>query len=201
MSQPGGGLIVGVLLAAGAARRFGGDKLLASIDGRHCIAERACHALALGVDRVVAVVPPAARELAVRLRAAGAAIVECADAHAGMGASLACGIRCADGADGWLVALGDMPFIDSEDVQRVAGVLRAGALIAVPEHAGQRGHPVGFAAALGEQLRSLGADVGAREIIARHRREVVAVPIADPLTWRDIDTPGDLLRARAAADH
>ena len=192
MSQSGGGLIVGVLLAAGAARRFGGDKLLASIDGRHCIAEGACHALALGVDRVVAVVPPDAGELALRLSAAGATVVECTDAYVGMGASLTYGIRCAAGADGWLIALGDMPFIDPGDVRRVAEALRTGALIAVPEHAGERGHPVGFAATLGEELRALGGDTGAREIIARHRRQVVAVPIADPLTWRDIDTPDDL---------
>lgn len=192
MSQPGGGLIVGVLLAAGAARRFGSDKLLASIDGRYSIAEMACRALAIGVDRVVAVVPPAAGELAVRLRAAGATVAECADAHVGMGASLAYGIRCADDADGWLVALGDMPFIDPGDVRRLAEALRTGALIAVPEHAGQRGHPVGFAAALGEELRALGGDRGARDIVARHRRQVVAVPVADPLSWRDIDTPDDL---------
>lgn len=192
MPQSGRGLIVGVLLAAGAARRFGGDKLLASIDGRQGLAEMACRALAIGVDRVVAVVPPDAGELAVRLCAAGAEVVECADAHIGMGTSLAFGIRCADGADGWLVALGDMPFIDPGDVRRLAGALRTGALIAVPEHARQRGHPVGFAAALGEELRALGGDRGARDIVARHRLQVVTVPVADPLSWRDIDTPDDL---------
>ena len=51
------GLIVGILLAAGAGSRFGGGKLLARLADDRGVAETACARLLPAVDRVVAVVP------------------------------------------------------------------------------------------------------------------------------------------------
>ena len=49
---------------------------------------------------------------------------------------------------GWVVALADMPWIRTETIAAVADALARGAMIAAPDYAGVRGHPVGFAATL-----------------------------------------------------
>jgi molybdenum cofactor cytidylyltransferase len=190
-----GGLIIGVLLAAGAARRFGGNKLLAELGDGRCLAEVACANLMAGVDRVVAVIRPGADELRQRLTAAGAAVYEFAGADDGIGASLAFGIRQTPAA-GWLIALADMPFVAQADVCRVADALRAGAGIVVPRTPEGNGHPVGFAARYGEELAALQGDQGARAVIQRHQDAVLYLSIANPDCRVDIDTPEDLARAQ-----
>ena len=56
------------------------------------------------VSEVVAVVRPDDHALAAALGANGARIVRCANADDGMGASLACGVRAAREANGWVIA-------------------------------------------------------------------------------------------------
>lgn len=184
-------MIVGILLAAGAGSRFGGDKLLARLPDGRSVAETACAQLREGVDQVIAVVRPDADELAAHLQATGATVQRFADAHLGMGASLAFGVGCVPDAEGWLIALADMPLIESGDITRVADAVRNGAAIAVPDCHGRRGHPVGFAHRLGAELCALTGDSGARSIVARHADEVLAVTVENTQGWLDIDTPQD----------
>lgn len=198
-------MIVGILLAAGSSTRFGGDKLLAelteltefteSADGR-CLAEVACASLRPAVDRLIAVVRPGADELARRLAAAGAELAVFANANQGMGASLAHGVSQAPDADGWLIALADMPLVDTLDALRIADALRAGATIAVPVCGGKRGHPVGFAQCCGENLMALHGDHGARSILAANAKRIVEIPIVAANAWHDVDTLDDLMLAR-----
>ena len=113
-----------------------------------------------------------------------------------MGASLAHGVALMPQAEGWLIALADMPLVAGEDAMRVAAALRAGAAIAVPVALGQRGHPVGFARRFAGELMALSGDTGARAILARHAGDIVEIPVSDPRTWQDIDTGEDLEAAR-----
>jgi molybdenum cofactor cytidylyltransferase len=100
--------LVGLLLAAGSATRFGSDKLRHVLPHGVPIAVQAARHLKLEVARVVAVVRPGADASA--LAAEGCEVVVCERAAEGMGASLACAARAAGNADGYLVALADMPF-------------------------------------------------------------------------------------------
>src|SRR4051812_47609278 len=104
--------IVGILLAAGAATRFGGGKLLAPINGI-ALGRRACANLVAATPSVIAVVRPGDARLSAELAAAGAQVTVCTEAASGMGASLAHGARAAMdvGADAIVVALADMPWI------------------------------------------------------------------------------------------
>lgn len=189
MSEPGG-LIVGLLLAAGASRRFGADKLLAPLHDGRSVAVAACTALAVGVDRVVAVVRVGDVALRRQLQACGATVLECTDANLGMGASLAFGIAQSPAA-GWLIALADMPFIDTGDVARVADALRSGAPIAALGSLQDHAHPVGFSARFGRQLTQLSGDRGARALLVTHPNDVVWLPSACAASQRDIDTVQD----------
>lgn len=184
--------LVGLLLAAGSASRFGSDKLQHPLPHGVAIAVQAARHLLAEVPRVVAVVRPGADETARALAAEGCGIFVCEKAADGMGASLACAVRAAGEADGYLVALADMPFVRRSSIAAVREALESGARIAAPYWRARRGHPVGFAGALRAELEALAGDEGAKRVVAAHEAELVKVPVGDPGVLRDIDRPADL---------
>jgi molybdenum cofactor cytidylyltransferase len=139
--------------------------------------------------RTIVVIRPEDSLLGSLLAAEGFATVACAKADQGMGASLSCGIAASADADGWLVALADMPFIQAASYRCVLQALRDGALMARPIHEGQMGHPVGFAASSRTALQALGGDTGGRGIIDADPAALVACPVDDPGVRMDIDRP------------
>ena len=185
-------MVEGILLAAGRSRRFGAEKLLHPLPGGTPVAVAALRNLRAALPVVVAVVREERGALAALLESEGARVCACPRAGEGMGASLAWGVAGSAGADGWLIALADMPFIRPQTIAAVAGAVEDGALIAAPVHAGRRGHPVGFARALREELLALGGEEGARSLLARHAARVVAIECDDPGVLLDVDRPEDL---------
>ena len=187
-----GGPIVGILLAGGSASRFGSDKLLHPLPDGTPIAVASVRNLIAAVPRVVAVVRPGAPDLEHALRAAGAEVTVCDRAAEGMGVTLAHAVRAAGAAEGWVVALADMPFILPDTIRRVVGAIASGGAIAAPDYHGERGHPVAFAAPFRAALEQLVGDAGAREIVRANASAVVRVEVDDPGVVRDIDTLADL---------
>lgn len=183
---------VGLLLAAGSATRFGSDKLRHALPHGVAIAVQAARHLKAAVPRVIAVVRPAADETARALAAEGCEVVVCEKAAEGMGASLACGARAAGAADGYLVALGDMPFVRPSTIAAVRDALAAGAALAAPYWRAKRGHPVGLAGSFRAELEALSGDEGAKRLLDAHAARLVKVPVGDPGAIRDIDRPSDL---------
>jgi molybdenum cofactor cytidylyltransferase len=191
--------IVGILLAAGRGVRFGGAKLLAplsstvdDIEAGTPLGVAACRHLVAALPETIAVVRRRDELLAQALRDAGARVVECAKADEGMGASLACGVAAAANADGWVVALADMPWIRPATIRMVVDALQSGADIAAPSYRGERGHPVGFARRHYAALAASTGDEGARAILAAHRTEVTLRATDDPGAVRDVDGRADL---------
>lgn len=185
--------IVGILLAAGRGERFGGAKLLAPLpDSGVPVGLAALRSLRGALPDVIAVVRPGDDALAAQLEGEGARVIRAARADEGMGASLAAGVAAATDADGWLVALADMPWIATATHASVAGALQAGAAIAAARYRGNRGHPVGFAAALRAELLALDGDEGAKRVIAAHREGLTPIDVDDPGVLRDVDVADDL---------
>jgi molybdenum cofactor cytidylyltransferase len=195
------------MLAAGSSQRFGSDKLLHPLTLRGATLPLAAHSLLPWMEtfeQISIVVRPGAKVFRSAIEAAlgigkggankSAAInwIECADAAQGMAASLACGVRANLDAEGWLIGLADMPAVPVEAITRVRKALSAGAAIAVPAHAGRRGHPVGFARQYRIELLALQGDVGARRLLERDASHVVEIRIDDAGIFADIDVPGDL---------
>src|SRR6266550_4015438 len=191
--------IRGILLAAGSAKRFGSNKLLHALppgtpDAGVPVGLAAARHLIGALPDSIAVLRPRAQKLGKLLRDAGCNTVVCKNAGEGMGTSLAAGVRATIDADGWIVALADMPFIRPETIRIVTRALQEGATIAAPSFRGERGHPVGFARRFYEELSSLRGEDGARQFLKRHPEWVKLLEVDDPGVARDIDKPSDLER-------
>jgi len=188
--------IVGLLLAAGHGRRFGGDKLLQPLADGTPVAVAAARALKAACADSIAVLRPEQDALAALLEAEGLRVVRCAAARSGMGHSLAAGVAASRDARGWLVALADMPCIRVATLQAVAELIGGGAALAAPSYAGRRGHPVGFAARWRDALLALEGDEGARAILEQSRFLLHVLETDDPGVLQDVDSPADLAALR-----
>lgn len=191
--------ITGILLAAGRGRRFDPqglrNKLLQPLPGGDRVVVASARLLLATCERVVAVVPPSDGGVAEALRALGCDVTICPDADAGMGLSLAHAVAYSLHSDqpapqGWLVALGDMPFVDPSTLRLLAAAVEQGAGIAAPLFEGRRGNPVAFGAVHRDALLALDGDQGARRLLTSH--PVTAIEVQDPGILRDIDAPADL---------
>ncbi len=180
--------VVGILLAAGRSRRFGRDKLLHPLADGTLMAIASAYALRAVLPHTIAVVRADNEALAAVFAAHGIETTVAENAASGMGASLAAGIAATAQACGWIVALGDMPFIHPQTIASVAYQLRAGAGLAAASYKGQRGHPVGFSRIYRDQLLALRGDQGARSLLQQYDSELVLVECEDPGLLVDIDT-------------
>ena len=187
---------VGILLAAGRGRRFdpsgAHNKLLVRLGDDAVVAAASARALLSTLSHVVAVVPPDDGGVGAVLRTLGCDVTICDVADSGMAASLVRGLWHTTQAEGWIVALGDMPHVLPSTAAALARALEQGADIAVPVHAGRRGNPVAFSRLHLPQLLALEGDQGARVIVRGNPVHEVAVD--DPGIHLDIDTLSDLLK-------
>jgi molybdenum cofactor cytidylyltransferase len=184
--------LAGILLAGGASRRFGADKLLHPLPDGTPIAVASLRNLRAALPRVVAVIRPGADSLAQLLREGGAEVTVCDRADDGMGMTLAHAVGAARDASGWVVALADMPFIRPDTIRRIGARLEGGAALVAPRYAGERGHPVGFAGRFGPALVALTGDAGARDLLRAEAGALALLDLDDPGVVRDVDTPADL---------
>jgi CTP:molybdopterin cytidylyltransferase MocA len=172
-------VVAGVVLAAGAAKRFGSPKQLLFLP----------YVLdtlrASPVDEIVVVAGAYAIETSERMDLGGVRVVACAHWETGPGASLRCGLEAlGDEIEAALVVLADGPRLDRRAVERVLAH-RGEAGVVAASHGGERSHPVVIARALWGRI----PDEGGRGLTA------LLVPCDDLVPAGDVDTPeqaGDL---------
>ena len=99
------------------------------------------------------------------------------------------------GAEAVLLHPVDNPFVAPATIDAVVAALAEGAAIAVPSHAGRRGHPAGFARSCWPALRAAPLDGGARTVLAALSDRVVHVPAGEDCLV-DLDRPRDVIEAR-----
>jgi len=189
--------VAGIILAAGASRRFGGaDKLLVPIDGVALVRRVANVLFASQVSPVIAVVAPDRPAIVAELEAAGSQWIENPAAAAGLGTSIAVGI-CAVPAstDGALIVPGDMAGLTSTFVDRLIAVFVAGqgqSVVYPVTSSGEQRNPVLWPRHLFHRLAALGGEAGGKSILADPALNRVPVAADDERQLEDIDTPQDL---------
>ncbi len=180
----------GLVLAAGAGRRYGRPKALVAYEGS-LLVERAVRTLAEGgADPVLVVLGAAAAQ--VREQATlDAVLLDNPGWRTGMGSSLRLGLAAAarTPAAAVLVLLVDMPGVSGAAVARLRRLAGPDAL-AVAGYPDGTGHPVllGRAHWAGVAASATG-DRGARDYLAAHRPRVV--DCADVAERTDLDVPPD----------
>jgi CTP:molybdopterin cytidylyltransferase MocA len=161
-------MIAGVVLAAGAATRYGGPK-------QQRFLQPVLWALGdAGLEDIVVV------EGAYPLEARGARLIECELWAEGPGASLRCGLAALDAdVTHALVVLADGPSLDARAVRRVAASCTDADVVAATYDGTTRSHPVALAREVWPDV----PDEGARAL------EPVLVDCTDLTPPGDVDYP------------
>lgn len=195
--------MAGILLAAGESRRFGEPKQLLSLDGRFLIEWALSAALGSNLDRVVLVLG-GEHERILRCLGSSTSHPKCEILvnpayRNGQSTSLQAGLlRIRHDFPSAMFLLGDQPLVDAALInlllERYAGSEKP---ICVPTHRGIRGNPTLFGSPFYPEILKLAGDKGARDIIAAHPAQVLAVEIPDPLVFLDIDRRKDVAKISA----
>ena len=158
--QPSGERIGGLVLAAGAARRFGSAKQLAPLHGRPLL-EHALLAMAAAtrVQHAAVVLGFDADQILAGVERHGADAVICAELGGGPGCLAACrrSRRSRASCDAIVITLGDQPAIDPRAIDRVVEARGAGSDAVRATYAGRPGHPVLIERRLFERVAALAA--------------------------------------------
>ncbi|MEU4804521.1 nucleotidyltransferase family protein [Actinosynnema sp. NPDC023587] len=183
--------VAGVLLAAGAGRRFGGPKALVSRGGALWVESALSVLREGGCAPVVVVLGAAAAEVCARADLDGSVVVENTAWTTGMGSSLRAGLAALNAsADAVVVLPVDTPGMTAEVVRRFVDLASPTALLRA-SYRGAPGHPV----LLGREhwaavSVSATGDAGARDYLRAHG--AVSVPCEDLADGADVDRPEDL---------
>ena len=185
-------MIAGILLAAGGARRFGSQKLIARL-GDVSVVHRSAAALAGATDALIVVVGSEADAVRAELSDLNARVVVNGDWAGGLARSLRAGVTAVDAnIDAVLIALGDQPGLDPHVVRAVIDNWKASsAPIVAARYRGEQGHPVLFARSMFAELAALTGDRGAKPVIERDASRIAFVDV-DAAAPRDVDTRADL---------
>jgi molybdenum cofactor cytidylyltransferase len=185
-----------VVLAAGAATRFGSPKQLAPLDGRPLLQHALDATLAVpAIDRTVLVLGAHAERVRAGVALGAAEIVVCPDWERGLSASLRCGLRALAGAERVVVALGDQPRLTPAAIAAVLAAADGRAPGARATYDGVAGHPVVLGPALLARAGELRGDQGFRDLLAG--AGVRAVEVGALARPDDVDTPEELEAMRA----
>ena len=187
-------MIGGLVLAAGAATRFGAPKQLAELDGMPMLEHSVMAMTAAPVGRVVVVLGSGAEEVAARVNLHGAEPLVCSRWEEGQSASLACGLAALASCEAVVVTLGDQPRMSPDAIRRVIAA-RGDASAVRATYGGQPGHPVLLERDLFEALRDVSGDKGARNLLLS--TNVLDLACDDLGGGEDVDTRAELDALRA----
>jgi molybdenum cofactor cytidylyltransferase len=182
--------IGGVILAAGEAKRFGSQKLLAPLDGRPLLQHVIDAANASCLEDIVLVVGPNPDVLLARVQVGRTRVIRNPDPARGLASSLQAGLSALDGGlHAALILLGDMPRVTATligDLVARGRETRATAIVSVWR--GRRSPPVVLHKSLWPAAFALRGDVGMREVLSG-RADVIELTVTPELgSLEDVDT-------------
>ncbi len=205
--------IAGVILAAGAATRFGQTKQLLDWHGVPLVAHVADVASTAGLEPIIVVLGCEADAVRAALghrltsREQGQSVQTVINWHwpAGMSTSVRTGLyTLPEDIEAAIFLQCDQPLISPALLYAMMERFASDdAGIVHPVAGGRRSTPVLFARRFFPELARIIGDQGGRTLISRYADQVATVPVDDPLILTDVDTPAiyEQLRALASQRH
>ncbi|MCW5715881.1 MAG: XdhC family protein [Bauldia sp.] len=189
--------IAAIVLAAGASRRMGRNKLVEPVGGTPMVARAVDAALASVARPVVVVTGHEPGRVAAALGGRSVTLAHNTAFATGIASSIRTGIEALpDGVDGAVIVLADMPFLTGAAIDRLIAAFdpAAGRSICVPSRDGRRGNPVLWGRAFFAELSALAGDSGGRQLFERHAGAMAEVAVESGVL-EDVDTPEALAAA------
>lgn len=189
-----------VILAAGRSSRMKdqGHKLLARFNGIPLLRKSVLSAIASDCQTVVVVIGEGHDALRDTIADLDVRVVENRGYASGMASSIRAGVMAAqeNKPDGMLIALADMPGIETAHLDRLMAAFRRQQGACVIRATGNKrpGNPVIFPSTWFERLERLSGDVGARALLKDNEAALVEVEIGKA-ALADVDTPEDMIAA------
>lgn len=189
--------VTAILLAAGLSTRMGTEnKLFLPVNEKPMIQqtlEKIAGSHAVGI---VAVCNEASVDFLKQFASEKVKVVLNTAYQSGMTSSIQAGIRNAPPSDGYMICLGDQPFIHSETYNQLLNAFEAAfqentESIILPFYQGQKGNPVIFSDRYREAILAHGEPDGCKEIVMKNKEHLVKVDVATASILKDIDTPED----------
>lgn len=193
--------VAGIVLAAGASRRMGRNKLLLDVFGEPLVRRTVRRALEAGLDPVVVVLGFEADLVRRTVADFPCRLVVNANHTRGQIESIRTGLRALPpSSPAAITLLADMPLVTAGMIARLADRFRTdGVPLVVSEYGGVQAPPTLYARPLFAELLALEEGACARQVARRHRA-VAAVLEWPAAALLDLDSPGDYARLQAVAE-
>ncbi|MPM20168.1 Nicotine blue oxidoreductase [bioreactor metagenome] len=175
-----------VLMASGFGKRFGGNKLLAVVEGKTLL-RRTMEAIPPSLFDRAAVVSQY-EEVLSRASGKGYLSIFNPGAAEGISASLRLGLEAMGDMDGILFAVCDQPWLTKKSVVRLIRVFRDHPdRITALSYEKKRGNPVIFPAGLFPELNLLRGEDGGRTVISWNPNLLMTVEASSARELMDVD--------------
>lgn len=182
-----------IVLAAGAATRFGATKQLADYAGRPLVQHAVRNAESLCGPRTLLVTGNDWQRVADACRPLAGFLACNPDYADGFATSLNAGVACvSESADALLLVLADQPLVTAQHLQELAETWRKDPdMIVATAFAGLQGPPVIFPRQFFGKLQALRGDRGAKAILDDNGDKVRTIRFEAAAS--DVDRPEDLV--------
>ncbi|WP_424812446.1 NTP transferase domain-containing protein [Roseococcus sp. YIM B11640] len=185
--------VAGLVLAAGRSRRMAplNKLLVADAQGVAMVSRVTEKVLASGVRPVLVVTGHERERVEEALAGKPVIFVHAEDYAEGLSSSLRAGLAALPPeAEGVLVALGDMPLVETGVITRLLAAFdpEEGRAIVQPTFRGKQGNPVLWGREFIPEMMQITGDVGARQLVGKHGDKLAEVEVADDGVLRDFDT-------------
>lgn len=193
----------GIILAAGSGSRMGKTKQLMPFGKTTLLGQVVEAAKKSALHEIIIVLGYKAEKIRKTLDSANTKIIINRGYSKGQSTSLIKGLENVSSVcDAAMFLLGDQPLVTAGIINQLIDAFEStDALITIPYCNGKRGNPVIIARPLFYRLKSLSADIGARDIFNEFKESILKVQIPDNAILNDVDTMDDYKKLITIPDH
>ncbi len=185
-----------IILAAGESKRMGFPKMMLDFNGKTLLENAIGTVRDSDIDHMVVVLGAWRESILEILSRHG--INSCFNENykSGMLSSVQCGFKnVPSDAEAVFVFQGDQPLISPTTVNVLISAFRKSPKdIVIPVHDRKRGHPILIGKRYRDEIDTLDAGIGLRELTSNHPDSILEVDTGDPGILRDFDTYEEYLK-------